>query len=168
MASLRAASVSRVRRRVEVRRRPWPSGTEVAYAISSSPYHRQPVTPISIACSASTTRDARAVISPAWLVYNPRMPNTREGIARAIEARSPITIDGTSFTIELADFKESLPYEVKHIEVLFMALSPNDRHNGKLHLGPDSYTDDELADLAVQTIRDIAAGKLPPGTVSLV
>ncbi len=96
------------------------------------------------------------------------MPNTREGIAQAIEARSPVDIDGTSFTISLADFKESRPYEVKHIEVLFTALSTSARHNGILHLGPDNYSNDEIADLAVDTLRDIVRGKLPPGTSALI
>jgi hypothetical protein len=46
------------------------------------------------------------------------MPNTRDGIARAIEKRSPVDIDGTSFTLTLTELKKSLPHEVKHIEVL--------------------------------------------------
>jgi hypothetical protein len=96
------------------------------------------------------------------------MPNTHDGIAHAIKTRSPVDIDGTSFTLTLTEFKESLPYEVKHIEVLFMALSTDARHNGMLHLAPDNYTDDEIADLVVNTIRDIVRGKLPPGTSSLV
>ena len=37
-----------------------------------------------------------------------------------------------------------------------------------LHLSPDDYTYDEIADLAVKTIRDIVGGKLPPGTSSLI
>jgi hypothetical protein len=96
------------------------------------------------------------------------MPNTRDGIANAIKARSPVDIDGTSFTLTVTEFKESLPHEVKHIEVHFKALSTDARHNGKLHLGPDNYTDDEIADLAMNTIRDIVRGKLPPGTSSLI
>jgi hypothetical protein len=51
------------------------------------------------------------------------MPNTPDGIARAIEARSPFDIDGTSFTLALSGFNESLPHEVKHIEVRVMTLS---------------------------------------------
>src|SRR5262245_25043467 len=89
------------------------------------------------------------------------MPNTRDGIARAIEKRSPVDIDGTSFTLTISEFKESLPHEVKHIEVLFMALSTDARRNGMLHLGPDNDTDDETADLAVNTIRDIVLGQRP-------
>jgi hypothetical protein len=58
------------------------------------------------------------------------MLNTRDGIARAIEERSPVDIDGTSFT--LTELKKSLPHEVKYIEVLFMALSTDARHNGRL------------------------------------
>ena len=50
------------------------------------------------------------------------MPNTPNGIASAIETRSPVDVDGTSFTLTLTGFKESLPHEVKHIEVLFTAL----------------------------------------------
>lgn len=96
------------------------------------------------------------------------MPSTRDGIARAIEKRSPVDIDGTSFTLTLTELKKSLPHEVKYIEVLFMALSTDARHNGMLHIGPDNYTDDEIADLAVNTIRDIVRGKLPPGTSSLI
>jgi hypothetical protein len=49
-----------------------------------------------------------------------------------------------------------------------MALSTDARHNGMLHLGADNYTDDEIADLAVNTIRDIVSGELPPGTSSLI
>jgi hypothetical protein len=56
----------------------------------------------------------------------------------------PVDLDGISFTLTLTEFKESLPHEGKHIEVLFMALSTDARHNGMLHLGPDNYTDDEI------------------------
>ena len=52
--------------------------------------------------------------------------------------------------------------------MLFMALSTDARHDGMLHLGPDNYTDDEIADLAVNAVRDIVRGKLPPGTSSLI
>jgi hypothetical protein len=93
------------------------------------------------------------------------MANTRDGVARAIAMRSPVDIDGTSFTLTLSDFKESLLREVKHIEVLFVALSTEARHTGILHLGLDKYSDDEIADLAVNTIRDVVRGKPPPGTV---
>lgn len=40
---------------------------------------------------------------------------------------------------------------VKHIEVLFIALRTDARHNGMLHLGPDKYADDEIANLTVNT-----------------
>ena len=49
-----------------------------------------------------------------------------------------------------------------------MALSTDARHNGMLHIGPDNYTDDQIADLTANTIRDIVRGKLPPGTSSLI
>jgi hypothetical protein len=42
------------------------------------------------------------------------------------------------------------------------------RHNGMLHLGPHNHTDDEIAGLALNTIREIVRGKLPPGTSSLI
>ena len=37
------------------------------------------------------------------------MPNTRDGIARAIEKRSPVDIDGTSFTLTLTELKKIAP-----------------------------------------------------------
>ena len=96
------------------------------------------------------------------------MPSTREGIARAMEARSPIDIDGTRFTLSLLSARDPLPHETQAIHLAFTAVNGPTRHNGQLHLGLDRYTDDEIADLAVQTIRDIAAGELPPDTISML
>ena len=86
------------------------------------------------------------------------MPNTREGIAQAIEARSPVDIDGTSFTISLADFKESRPYKVNTSRCCSPPSAPAPPHNGILHLGPDNYINDEIADLAVDTLLTSFAG----------
>jgi hypothetical protein len=90
------------------------------------------------------------------------MPNTREGIAHALTDRRHVVHDHPHRLQEVG------PVRSRAHRSVFVALSIDAHHSSILRLGPDNYTDNEIADLAVQTIRDIAADKLSPGTMSFV
>jgi hypothetical protein len=92
---------------------------------------------------------------------------SQTSVARAIEARSPLDIDGTSFTISLAGYREPQPHETQQIQLAVSGVSGETRHRGLLTVAIGRFTDDEVADLAVETIRGIATGKLPPDTREL-
>lgn len=95
------------------------------------------------------------------------MPFDIEALRKEFATRS-IDIEGTSFPLALFDVIQPKPYQTQQMVVRFTAENGSTRHSGELHLGVDRYTDTEIADLAVQTIIDIAAGRLPPGTHSMV
>jgi hypothetical protein len=94
---------------------------------------------------------------------------TLDTLTKAFEARSPIDIDGTLFKFSLTGLREPLQHQTRAIDVTFAAVSASGvRHDGELHLGKDRYSDDEIADLAVETVREIASGNIPPGTRQLL
>ena len=91
---------------------------------------------------------------------------TFETLAKAVAARPSIDIDGSPFTLSLTSIGKPLPHRTQVVDVIFTAFSATTRHNGHLRLGVDEYTEDEIATLAVATIRKIARGEIVPGTVS--
>ena len=95
--------------------------------------------------------------------------STLDSLSAALEAHSPIDIDGTPYDFSLTGFRESKPYEADAIHVAFTAVALSGvQHRGELHLGKNRYTDEEIAKLAVSTIREVASGNLPPGTNRLL
>ena len=54
------------------------------------------------------------------------------------------------------------------VQVSFVATHGETVQRGQLLIGEDHYTTTEVARLAAATIREIAAGRLPPGTRSLL
>jgi hypothetical protein len=94
---------------------------------------------------------------------------TFEALARAFEALSPIELDGQEFAFPLSHFREPLQHQTQAIYVSFSAVSDDGvRHNGELYLRKDRYSDLEVVDLAVPTIREIVNGSLPPGARQLL
>ena len=93
---------------------------------------------------------------------------TVETLTAVFAARSPIDIDGTLYTFGLTGLAEPRSYQPQAMELTFTASNGAVSHNGALRLGKDRYSGEEMAEQAVQTIRDIAAGRLPPGTCSIL
>jgi hypothetical protein len=54
------------------------------------------------------------------------------------------------------------------MELTFTASNGAVCHHGAVRLGKDRYSGEEIAGQAVRTIRDIAAGRLPPGTRAIL
>jgi len=92
---------------------------------------------------------------------------TLDTLTKAFEARSPIDIDGIGFTFWLTGLAPRF-HQTEAIDVAFTAVSASGvRHDGKLHLG-SQRPEDEIADLAVETVREIARRDMPPGTCRLL
>jgi hypothetical protein len=89
------------------------------------------------------------------------MPLDLEALKAEFASRT-IDIDGTTFTPSLFDVIQPKPYQTQQMRVRFIATGAGTQHQGELGLGVDNYTNAEIADLAVHTIKEIAAGRLPP------
>lgn len=93
---------------------------------------------------------------------------TVETLTTIFAACSPIKIDGRSYTFRLTGLAEPCSYQPEAMELTFTASNGDVSHTGALRIGKDRYSSREIAGQAIQTIRDIAAGRLPPGTRAIL
>jgi hypothetical protein len=92
-----------------------------------------------------------------------------EGLAKRLEDRSPINIDGTPFAISLIDIRELAPPGGPSLAVIVGAKSQSEMHTGELHLGRRRLDDlDYVEDAAIEVMKRIIHGDLPPGARELL
>jgi len=83
-----------------------------------------------------------------------------EALSKCVDARSPIDVDGTLFTLHLAEIREA----DEHTVVIVEAHSDTELHTGELHLRRERLDDPgALARAIVATMERIVRGDLPPG-----
>ena len=89
-----------------------------------------------------------------------------EVLSKCVEARSPIDVDGTPFTLHLAEIREADEHTV---DVIVEAHSDTELHTGELHLRRERLDDPgSLARAIVATMERIIRGDLPPGAREVV
>ncbi len=97
------------------------------------------------------------------------MNDAFERLSRSLEAKSPIDIDGTPFAIWLIDVRTPRTPGSAHSLVVVGAKSASQSYTGELHLGHDRLEDAEfVVENAIETMRQIVRGDLPPGAISLL
>ena len=84
-------------------------------------------------------------------------------LSEQLEARSPIDIDGTHFTVWLIAIHEHSPSGPDTIQVVIGAKHGDESHTGELHINRRRLSDQNFPDTAVETMRRIVCGDLPPG-----
>ena len=83
-------------------------------------------------------------------------------LAKQLEARSPIEVDGTSFTIWLIDIHEHIPPQPHAVMVLIGAKHADESHTAELHINRKRLSEPDFPDIAIEMIRRIVRGDLPP------
>ena len=91
-------------------------------------------------------------------------------LSARLERRSPIgLLDGSSFEIALIDIREPESPVALHIDVVVGATYKSEKFTGELHLGRDRLEDlDYVEEAAVQMMKRIVTGDLPPGARDLL
>jgi hypothetical protein len=90
-----------------------------------------------------------------------------EKLSRVFEAKSPIDVDGTPFAIWLIDVRRPRSPGSLHSLVVIGAKSASQSYTGELHLGHERLDDtDYVVENAIETMRQIVRGALPPGAIS--
>lgn len=89
-------------------------------------------------------------------------------LSEQLEVRSPIDIDGTPFAVWLIDIHEYEPPRRDAIQVLVGAKHADESHIGELHIDRRRLTEPDFPDIAVETMRRIVTGDLPPGARELL
>jgi hypothetical protein len=91
------------------------------------------------------------------------MSDRFENLSRLLETRSPIDIAGTQHAVWLIEFRDASPTGAQSVDVLIGARSQSQSYTGELHLTRDRYTDAEIVGLAIDLMKRIVRGELPPG-----
>ena len=91
------------------------------------------------------------------------MNHTFDTLAKQLAARSPIDIDGTLFIVWLIAIHEHSPSGPDAIQVIIGAKHGDESHTGELHINRRRLSDPDFPDTAVETMRRIVCGDLPPG-----
>ncbi len=97
------------------------------------------------------------------------MNDVFERLSKVIEAKSPIDIEGTPFAIWLIEVRGPRAPGSLHSLVVIGAKNASQSYTGQMHLGHDRLDDtDFVVENAIETIRQIVRGDLPPGAISLL
>jgi hypothetical protein len=89
-----------------------------------------------------------------------------EVLPKRLEARSPIDVDGTRFTLHLAEIRDA---DEQTVGVIVEAHSDAELHTGELHLRRERLDDPgSLARAIVATMERVIRGDLPPGAREMV
>jgi len=91
------------------------------------------------------------------------MRDSFESLSRLLEAKSTIDIDETPHAVWLIEFRDPSPIQAQSVDVLIGARSQSQSYTGELHLTRDRYTDQEMVELAIDLMKRIVRGELPPG-----
>jgi hypothetical protein len=92
-----------------------------------------------------------------------------ERISKALEGKGTIDIDGKPYAIWLVDLRSPRSPGGLHSLVVIGARHGAESHTGELHVGHERLADTEfIVDNAVETMRQIVRGELPPGTNALL
>jgi hypothetical protein len=76
-----------------------------------------------------------------------------------LERRSTVGVGGTLVAIWLIDIRDEQPWSVESPMIISIDARTDDAN---------AVPGDQIPDLAVEAIRDIVAGKLPPGARALL
>jgi hypothetical protein len=89
-----------------------------------------------------------------------------EVLSTRVEARSPIDVDGTQFTLHLTEIREADEHTVG---VIVEAHSDAELHTGEFHRRRERLDDPgSLARAIVATMERVIRGDLPPGAREVV
>ena len=103
----------------------------------------------------------RDVEDEAAGLRTPLMHPAFDVLSKRVEARSPIDVDGTSFTLHLAEIRKA---DEQTVDVIVEAHSNTELHTGELHLRRERLDDPgSLARTIVAAMERIIRGDLPPG-----
>lgn len=96
------------------------------------------------------------------------MHESFEALSRELEERSPVQINGLPYGIWVIDIRERTPPDAS-VNVHIGARDQSESFTGMMHLAKDHLQDiAHVADLAVETMRQIVTGELPPGVRQLL
>jgi hypothetical protein len=96
-------------------------------------------------------------------------PDVFEQLSKALEKKSPVEIDGRLYPVWIMDVRSPREPGSLHSLVVVGAKDSSRTYTGELHVGHDRLAETDLiVDAAIDTIRKIVRGQLPPGTNELL
>jgi hypothetical protein len=97
------------------------------------------------------------------------MNDAFERLSKALEVKSPIEIDGIPFGIWVIDVRTPRSPGSLHSVIVVGAKSISQSYTGEMHVGHERLNDVEYCvENAIETMRQIVRGELPPGATSLL
>jgi hypothetical protein len=91
-----------------------------------------------------------------------------DSLAKQLEGKSPIDVDGTPFNVWLIDIHEYEPLRPDAIQVLIGAKHADESHTGELNINRKRLVEPDFPDICVETMRRIITNDLPPGARELL
>jgi hypothetical protein len=91
-----------------------------------------------------------------------------DSLSKQLEARSPIDVDGTRFTVWLIAIHEYAPQRPDAIQVVVGAKHADESHTGELRINRKRLSEPDFPDIVIETMRRIVSGDLPPGARELL
>ncbi len=97
------------------------------------------------------------------------MSEVSERIGKAIDAKSPLNVDGTDYSLRMTRFEEPLPFQTQAFTIEVEAQAGGNTHRGEIHIGEDTLKDEPyVVSCLVHTVERVIRGELPPGVRELL